>query len=61
MKDEKRHAELYSASMKEIPNHWERRQEAGKLLQWSSLSESPSSFAAKACEARRMSVSEVRT
>ena len=30
MKDEKSHAELDSASMKEIPNHWERRQEAGK-------------------------------
>lgn len=43
----------------EIPNHRERRLEAGKLLQWSSLSESPSSFAAKACEARKMSVREV--
>ena len=47
MKDDKRHAELDSASMNEIPKHRERRLEAGKLLQWSSLSESPSSFAAK--------------
>ena len=39
----------------------ERRLKAGKMLQWSILSESPSSFAAKACEARRMSVSEMRT
>ena len=36
----------------------ERRLKAGKMLQWSILSESLSSFAAKACEARRMSVSE---
>ena len=40
----------------EIPKHRERRLEAGKLLQWSSLSESTSSFAAKGRDDRGSSL-----